>query len=223
MAYHTPVYLLLFLPAVLLAYQITPQKKRWLLLLGASWIFFWSVSGKLLIFLIGTILFTHYIGLGLETLKSRCRLEAGKPENDRKQIQALFKKRQRLVLAAGIFGLLAVLGYLKYYNFFCPECESAAGKSRPSGPSFSQKSGAASGNFLLYPAGRWAIWRMSTGRELPPLYIRGKLALCLSFFPQLMEGPHQFLFPDRGGSLEGQSHPERKPGGGSLADSVGTF
>ena len=44
-------------------------------------------------------------------------MEAGKPENDRKQIQALFKKRQRLVLAAGIFGLLAVLGYLKYYNF----------------------------------------------------------------------------------------------------------
>ena len=117
MAYHTPVYLLLFLPAVLLAYQITPQKKRWLLLLGASWIFFWSVSGKLLIFLIGTILFTHYIGLGLETLKSRCRLEAGKPENDRKQIQALFKKRQRLVLAAGIFGLLAVLGYLNITIF----------------------------------------------------------------------------------------------------------
>ena len=80
MAYHTPVYLLLFLPAVLLAYQITPQKKRWLLLLGASWIFFWSVSGKLLIFLIGTILFTHYIGAGA----------AWKPEN-RKMTESRYR------------------------------------------------------------------------------------------------------------------------------------
>ena len=188
MAYHTPVYLLLFLPAVLLAYQITPQKKRWLLLLGASWIFFWSVSGKLLIFLIGTILFTHYIGLGLETLKSRCRLEAGKPENDRKQIQALFKKRQRLVLAAGIFGLLAVLGYLKYYNFFAqnvnlllekagrPALLTAKNLVLPLGISF----------YTLRAVGYMAdvYWERTSAFVHP-----GKLALCLSFFPQLMEGP----------------------------------
>ena len=222
MAYHTPVYLLLFLPAVLLAYQITPQKKRWLLLLGASWIFFWSVSGKLLIFLIGTILFTHYIGLGLETLKSRCRLEAGKPENDRKQIQALFKKRQRLVLAAGIFGLLAVLGYLKYYNFFAqnvnlllekagrPALLSAKNLVLPLGISF----------YTLRAVGYMAdvYWERTSAFVHP-----GKLGPLPQFLSAAYGGAHQFLFPDRGGSLEGQSHPERKPGGGSLADSVGTF
>ena len=39
MSYHDPVYLFLFLPAVLLAYQLTPRKKRWLLLLLAGYLF----------------------------------------------------------------------------------------------------------------------------------------------------------------------------------------
>ena len=63
MSYHDPVYLFLFLPAVLLAYQLTPGKKRWLLLLLAGYLFFWTISGKLVLYLIGTTLFTHYIGL----------------------------------------------------------------------------------------------------------------------------------------------------------------
>ena len=39
MSYHNPVYLFLFLPAVLLAYQLTPRKRRWILLLFAGYFF----------------------------------------------------------------------------------------------------------------------------------------------------------------------------------------
>ena len=83
MSYHDPVYLFLFLPAVLLAYQLMPRKKRWLLLLLAGYLFFWTISGKLVLYLIGTTLFTHYIGLWLELLKKSCaeRLEREKSLN----------------------------------------------------------------------------------------------------------------------------------------------
>lgn len=65
MAYHTSVYLVLFLPLSLLAYQITPQKKRWITLLTCNYLFFWLISGKLVLYLIGTTLFVHYIGVWL--------------------------------------------------------------------------------------------------------------------------------------------------------------
>lgn len=39
MAYHTGIYLLLFLPAVLLLYQLTPKKSRWITLLAAGYLF----------------------------------------------------------------------------------------------------------------------------------------------------------------------------------------
>ena len=48
MAYHTSVYLVLFLPLSLLAYQITPQKKRWITLLTCNYLFFWLISAFVL-------------------------------------------------------------------------------------------------------------------------------------------------------------------------------
>ena len=41
MSYHTASYFLLFLPVVLLAYQLFPQKKRWIVLIAASCVFYW--------------------------------------------------------------------------------------------------------------------------------------------------------------------------------------
>ena len=148
MSYHDPVYLFLFLPAVLLAYQLTPRKKRWLLLLLAGYLFFWTISGKLVLYLIGTTLFTHYIGLWLELLKKSCaeRLERERSQDrnsnknseknrlkvGEKAVREEYRKKERLVLALGVFVLLGVLGCLKYYNFLpgMPTCfwNSRAGK-----------------------------------------------------------------------------------------------
>ena len=220
MAYHTPVYLLLFLPAVLLAYQITPQKKRWLLLLGASWIFFWSVSGKLLIFLIGTILFTHYIGLGLETLKSRCRLEAGKPEMTESRYRPCLRKDNAWCWRREFSGCW-LCWLSEILQFFCPECDlllekagrpallSAKNLVLPLGISF----------YTLRAVGYMAdvYWERTSAFVHP-----GKLALCLSFFPQLMEGPissySQTAEDLWKGSPIGAKTWRREPG-----DSVGTF
>ena len=71
MAYHTTPYLLLFLPAALLFYQITPAKWRSYTLLIFSYLFFWSFSEKLIIYLIGTTFLTHHICIWMDTMDKR--------------------------------------------------------------------------------------------------------------------------------------------------------
>lgn len=192
MAYHNPVYLFLFLPAVLLSYHLVPRKKRWLLLLLAGYFFFWTISGKLVLYLIGTTFFTHYIGLWLELLKTGCRekldQEKDREKNWKKKIKAEYRKKEKMVLALGVCVLLAGLGCLKYYNFFAKNLnlllEHAGQKSffeiknllLPIGISF----------YTLQAIGYMAdvYWE-----KIPAQRHLGKVALFLGFFPQIMEGP----------------------------------
>ena len=119
MAYHTSLYLFVFLPAVLLAYQLTPKKIRWITLVLSGYLFFWMISGKLVVCLIGTAIITHYIGIWLADLKLRCKVEtAGKEKTESAGIKKQYKKKEKLVLVGGVALVLSVLAYLKYYNFF---------------------------------------------------------------------------------------------------------
>ena len=59
MAYHAALYVFVFLPLCAVAYQAAPERHRWKVLLGFSWLFFYVISGKLIIYLIGTTLLTH--------------------------------------------------------------------------------------------------------------------------------------------------------------------
>ena len=119
MAYHTAVYLALFLPLVLLAYQITPKRIRWAVLLAAGYSFFWLISKGLVVYLLGTTLFTHYIGVWLGWMKLRCRTEAEQaPKEDQAEIRKQYKRKEKWILAGGILVLVSILAWLKYYNFF---------------------------------------------------------------------------------------------------------
>ncbi|MFQ7156369.1 MAG: MBOAT family O-acyltransferase [Merdimonas faecis] len=168
MAYHKPTYLFLFLPILLLIYQIAPRKFRRGVLLGAGYLFFWSISGKLVLYLIGTTIFTHYIGICLELQESR--------------------KKKRLVLAGGVLLLLGVLGYLKYYNFFA-ENISRMLEAAGSGMIIPAR-------HLLLPIGI-SFYTLQAISYIADVYWKKipaeknlmKLALFLGFFPQIMEGP----------------------------------
>lgn len=189
MAYHTAVYLFLFLPAVLLVYQFTPQKLKWVVLLGAGYFFFWSFSGGLLLFLLGTTLFTHYIGVWLSWLKCQCETRIRQADrSDRKTIKNRYRKKERLVLAFGICLLVAVLAYLKYYNFFAHNANSLIGHAGL-GSFFEARQ-------LLLPIGISFYTLQAVGyiadvywEKIPAERHLGKLALFLAFFPQIMEGP----------------------------------
>ena len=86
-SYCSLLYLAVFLPAVVLVHRILPQRLRWAALLAASYAFFWSVSGKLLVFLILSTVSIHHFGLWLDA-ERQCRdgrLAAAAPA-DRKKI-----------------------------------------------------------------------------------------------------------------------------------------
>lgn len=173
MAYHTGLYLFLFLPAALLAYQIAPSKSRWKILLLLGYGFFYLISRNLVVYILGTTIFTHYISLWILAEQKKGREG---------------QKRARRVLVFGVVGLLGVLGYLKYYHFFAQNVNLLTGQML--GESFLPA------KTLLLPIGISFYTLQAIGymadvywgkiKEEPNL---GKLALFLCFFPQLMEGP----------------------------------
>lgn len=189
MAYYTPVFLFVFLPIVLLLYQLTPQKYRFLTLLLAGYVFFWSFSGKLLLILIATTFFTYSIGVWMLWLRGLGEKEVvGLAKKEANAMKKEYKKKEKSVLIFGITVVVGVLIYLKYYNFFVTSAnelikglggELAFRTKRmliPIGISF----------YTLQAVSYMAdvYWEKITVLKHP-----GKLALFLSFFPQIMEGP----------------------------------
>lgn len=189
MGYHTSLYVFVFLPLCLAVYQIIPAKWRWKVLLAFSYLFFFMLSGKLIIYLIGTTVLIHYVGVWLAWLKVREKEETGTAEKEKKkEIRQKYQRRSRLVLTAGIVTLLAVLGYLKYYNFFV-ENTSGILERLPIPFELEEKK-------LLMPIGISFYTLQAIGYMADVYWGKikaeerlGKMALFLGFFPQIMEGP----------------------------------
>lgn len=189
MAYHTLGYLFLFLPIVLVIYQIMPKKIRWSVLLIAGYVYFWSFSRWLVVYLLGATIVSYSVGIILAKQKNKCRIETeGKSKEEKKEIKAKYKKKEKTILICGVLLLLGILAYLKYYNFFASNMNSifiALGgdswfKNRkilqPIGISF----------YTLEAVSYMAdvYWE-----KIPPCRNFFKVALFLNFFPQIMEGP----------------------------------
>ncbi len=185
MGYHTLIYLFLFLPLALLVYQLTPQKLRWAVLVLEGYLFFWIISGKLVIYLIAVTIFTYGIGLRLDHNRKRFKEHCDQVEREeRKRIRKIFQRRQKLILLFGIGVLLSALAYLKYFNFFVANVNLFAGREMikprnlilPIGISFYSLQA------ISYMAD--VYWNKMPAERHP-----GKIALFLGFFPQIMEGP----------------------------------
>ncbi|MDO4475574.1 MAG: MBOAT family O-acyltransferase [Lachnospiraceae bacterium] len=189
MAYHSTLYLLAFLPIVLLLYQIVPQRWRWSLLLGASYFYFWSFSGVLVLYLAGTTLFVAGIGRCLHRMKLRCKEEAKTLERaERSQYKKRCHRRERQLLTVSIIVLVGVLGYLKYANFLIENTNSLLAALHIQVSMATRKIMVPIGvSFYTLEAIGYLVdvyWEKIPGNE--PL---GKVALFLGFFPQTMEGP----------------------------------
>lgn len=118
-SYCLPAYYALFLPAVVLAYSIIPQRFRWAVLLGASYAFFWAISGKLLVFLLIATAIIYLAGLALGAMQEKRSAAVKAAERaERKAIKALYQTKQRRVLTLAVLVLLGMLLVLKYAGFF---------------------------------------------------------------------------------------------------------
>lgn len=110
MSYHLLSYFALFLPIVMVVYQVIPKRFRFLVMLAADYTMYFLFSGFLVFYLIGASMVTYGMGLWLERVER-------KAEGTPKEIT----KQKRKVLALGVCLFLAVLLVVKYFNFFAGE------------------------------------------------------------------------------------------------------
>ena len=138
MAYHESMYFLVFLPVVLIGYQLAPKQVRFGVLLFFSYCFYFLFSHRLIVYLLGATTITYLTGRLVATGE---------------------KKRRKTILIVGVWLLLGMLLVMKYSGFFAENL-----------------------NALGYMAD--VYWK-----KIEPEKNIAKLALFLSFFPIIMEGP----------------------------------
>lgn len=118
-SYYSLSFWVVFLPLVLLAYQLSPRRLRPIVLLGASYFFFWSISGKLILYVLFSAYSIHHFGLWLTNLQSECdHLVFDSPKEERKSIRNEYQRRKKRILIAGIILHIGTLFVLKYSAFF---------------------------------------------------------------------------------------------------------
>ena len=118
MTYFGVTYLVVLLPLTALLYNLLPKNHRWKILLLVSYAFFWLISNKLIIYVIGTTFLIHYISIWLELIQNERNLALKEAEKEQKKsIRADYLKKQKKVLAFGIVVNLGILLVVKYTGF----------------------------------------------------------------------------------------------------------
>lgn len=180
---------LLLLLATALLYAILPQKMRRCILLLSSYVFFFSISGKLLGYLLFSTLSVHHIGLWLADVQNECKTALKTCEKEEKKaLKALYQKKQRKIMTFAVILHIGLLILLKYTPFFGTNINSLLKLTGlqfrlpvpvfliPIGISFYS---------LQAVAYLFDVYR----QKIPADRNLMRLALFMSFFPQIMEGP----------------------------------
>lgn len=188
-SYCSFVFLALYLPAVIIGYQLMPKKVRPYLLLAASYALFWLMSGKLIIYLLFTTVSVYTAGriLGKQTEQKTAAVKAAVRE-DKKTVRSLWQKKQRRVLAVAILLQLLILLTVKYGAFFVENINAVVALMGTTSllkvPHFVMPIGI---SFYTLQAISYLtdVYRGTIPAEdhLP------EFALYMSFFPGIMEGP----------------------------------
>lgn len=177
-------YLLLFFPAALLFYSLTPGKGKRYALLLVSLGFFFLISGWRVLYLLATTLSAWGFGLWLDRLQEAKKAAVKAADrSERKAIKARYQTKSRLVLGLAALGHIGGLLVLKYTGFFLENVNVVLGLSLPI-PAFVLPIGI---SFFTLQAFSYLfdVYRGSIPADRNIL----RLALFVSFFPQIVEGP----------------------------------
>lgn len=187
MTYFGPEFFALFLPLTAFFYVIMPTKVRPYVLLISSYIFFYSVSEKLIVYLLISTLSIHHFGLWLDKLQAERKLALkGLTREEKKPVKLANDRKQNLVLAFAVILHIGLLVVLKYTPFFTQNLNSILAHFNfqvkemsfmiPIGISF----------YTLQAVSYMTDVRRGSIKADKSL---SRLALYMSFFPQIMEGP----------------------------------
>lgn len=188
-SYYSLLYLVGFIPITVGFYLIMPQKARRIVLLLASYLFFWIISGKLILFLLVSTISIYLAGLRISSVQEKCRAETASCEKEQRQkVKAKYLSRQRMILTLAAAVNLGILLILKYAPFFVQNVNSLLkllGQTEPLPiPAFLLPVGI---SFYTMQALSYLfdVYRKKIPADRNPL----RIALYMSFFPQIMEGP----------------------------------
>lgn len=188
-SYFSPQYLALLLPITVCLYAVTPQRVRRVILLLASYLFFWAVSGSLIVYLLFSTLSIHHLGLWLNLIQENSKRALAQAEAEqRKALKARAQKEKRCIILLAVVIHIGLLLTLKYSHFFLSNGNALLRFLHMPAilpvPSF------------VLPIGI-SFYTLQALSYLLDVY-RGtiqadknlfRLALFLGFFPQMMEGP----------------------------------
>ncbi len=177
-------YLAFFLPAVLLFYALMPKSGRKYALLASSLGFFFLISRRFILYLLATICSVWLFGQWLGKLQELRDAEVKAAEKvQRKQLKRLWLIRSRWVLGLAAVFHIGLLLVLKYSGFFLENVNVLLGTQIPV-PSFVLPIGI---SFFSLQAVSY-LFDVYRGM-IPADKNIARLALFLSFFPQIVEGP----------------------------------
>lgn len=181
-------YMVLVLVACLL-YYLVPMAYRWIVLLIANAIFYFSASQSLSVFLLLSLV-SIYIGAMVLQRQSDYQKEHLKviEKSEKKAFKNLIKKRKKIILCVILAINVGLLLYLKYFNFF-------AGNINWIGSIFHLNFDIPAKEIIL-PLGI-SYYTLMAISYVVDVYRQkykasnslAKVALYLTFFPQMTEGP----------------------------------
>ncbi len=174
MVFSSAVFLLLFLPLFLVVYYLVPFKRKSLVILIGSYIFYgwWRVD--FLALFAAVTYFSYWVTLRMS------RLPAETPE------EQIIRHRKRW-LAIGVAGNLLVLGYFKYFNFGVDSFNAAllaAGFTPMEAWKVILPIGI---SFYVFQSVSYVIDVYRGDAEIAPSFL--DFAAFIALFPQLIAGP----------------------------------
>lgn len=194
---YTSLNFILFVALTVLVYFLFPFKKqKWTVLLVASYVFYLFAGYKYVAFILFTTVTTYLFALWINRIgvKSKETLKLNKQTWDKdkkKKFKNSIKHKKRLVMALVLVVNFGILAFLKYYNFFAGSLNDVMGVF---GIGFSAPT-----LKLFLPLGISFYTFQSMGyivdvyrEKVAPEKNIAKLALFVSFFPQIIQGPISF-------------------------------
>ena len=188
-SFFSVAYCAVFLPVCVLIYTVVPPKAKKYLLLFASYLFFWLISGKLVVYLILTTFSIHYFGIWIDrTRKNMLTAVASADAESKKIIKNKFVVRLRTILCISIVVHIGILLIIKYSAFFSINFNTLlsllnAGYELQI-PKYIMPIGI---SFFTLQALSYIIDVYNGITTADDNILR--LALFISFFPQIIEGP----------------------------------
>lgn len=182
-----------FLLVVFVLYYVLPKKWQWQFLLLASYVFYFIASPSYLIFIAATTVSTYFVSIRLDKLETeqKAYIKAHKGEitrEEKKEYKAGVKVKKWKWLLLCLFFNLGILAVLKYTNFVIANINGVMDAFHIGGEiSFVTLILPMGISFYTFQTMGYIIdvYRGTSTAEKNPF----KLALFVSFFPQLVQGP----------------------------------